>query len=69
MNRSYHPSSWSQQAREMCGKQVMWVENGTKTVQQAIEFFGKSYRHPLITGRAAKRFGRLLRAGKIHIPA
>jgi len=63
--RSYHPESWSAQARKMCDNQIEMVEAGYATIDEAIHFFSISYRHPLIRHRAAKRFGRMLRAGKI----
>lgn len=63
--RSYHPESWSMQARKMCDNQIEMVEAGYATIDEAIHFFSTSYRHPLIRHRAAKRFGRMLRAGKI----
>ena len=65
MNRRYRPRSWSQQAREKCDQHVWFVNNGIETIQEAVEFFGNSYRAPIITMRAAKRFGRLRRQGKI----
>lgn len=50
----------------MCDKQVQAINGGRQTIAWARYFFSHSYRHPLITGHAAKRFGRLLRAGKIY---
>jgi len=63
---TYQPKSWSQQAREMCDLEVWSVNNGWQTIKGAMRFFSMSYRHPLIRNRAAKRFGRMLRAGKVH---
>jgi len=63
--RTFRPKSWSEQAREMCDEQIMWIHTGWQTIEDAKKFFSNSYRHPLITNRAAKRFGRLLRKGKI----
>ncbi len=63
--RSYHPESWSAQARKMCDNQIEMVEAGYCTIDEAIHFFSTSYRHSLIRHRAAKRFGRMLKAGKI----
>lgn len=34
-------------------------------IEKKVRFFSTSYRAPIITGRAAKRFGRLMRAGKV----
>jgi hypothetical protein len=64
--RIYHPESWSQQAREMCDRQVRSINSGWSTIKHAVFFFGHSYRNSLITTRAAKRFGRMVRAGKVH---
>lgn len=66
--KQWRPKSWSQQARELCDYQIEMIEAGWTTVEKAQKFFGESYRHSLITGRAAKRFGRKLRAGKIKTP-
>lgn len=72
MNRTYHPKSWTQQAREMADKifrQVIyytyahpeeWHEEFTPE-EWATEFFQNSYRHPLIRERAAGRYGRKIR--------
>lgn len=63
--KTYRPKSWSQQAREMCNEQVWQIKAGFQTVEGATEFFSNSYRPEIITGRAAKRFGRMLKAGKV----
>lgn len=75
MNKTYHPKSWSQQARIMADKifnQVIyytykhpeeWTYEDTPE-KWAIEVFQISYRHPLIRQRAAARYGRLLREYK-----
>lgn len=64
--RNYHPESWSHQARRMSYNEIISVEQGWSTIQEAINFFSTSYRHPLIRARAAKHFGRMLRVGKVH---
>lgn len=56
--KTWHPESWSQQAREMARKQIESIKCGYQTIEGAIEFFDRSYRHPLIRYRAAKAFGR-----------
>lgn len=66
--RSYHPKSWSQQARRMCDEQIAQIKLGYITVDEALDFFFNSYKHPLVRGRAAARFGRKLREGKIKVP-
>lgn len=59
--KNYHPTSWSQQAREMCDRQIAMVQQGYSTIEQAINFFSNSYRPSIIRCRAAKRFGRWVR--------
>lgn len=66
--KSYYPKSWSKQAREMADYQVAAINAGAGSVEFAINFFSNSYRAPIIRYRAAKRFGRLRRAGKINPP-
>jgi hypothetical protein len=75
MNRTYHPESWSQQARAIADSifnQVIyytyeyperWTDKDTPE-KWATEFFQTYYRHPLIRQRAAARYGRLLREYK-----
>jgi len=63
---AYHAKSWSQQAREMCNTQIKQIGFGWKTIEDASKFFSKSYRNCLIRYRAAKRFGRLVRMGKVN---
>ena len=63
--KTYRTKSWTQQAREMCNEQIRQIKAGFQTIEGAIDFFSNSYRPEIITGRAAKRFGRMLRAGKI----
>ena len=64
--KTWRPASWSQQAREMCDKQVEYVNSGWALIEDVFYLFGSSYRAKIITSRAAKRFGRLMRAGKIR---
>lgn len=77
MNRTYHPRSWSEQAREKADMTYYnyIVGNCTYTiflidildeveiggVVGAICSIANSYRAPLIRYRAAKRLGRLIR--------
>ena len=49
----------------MCDLQVAYVNSGNALIEDTLRFFSTSYRAPIITGRAAKRFGRLMRAGKV----
>ena len=74
MKRTYHSKSWSQQAREMAQKQfeiyVFYTENSERWLfnvtpeQHAMSVFNYSYRHPLITTRAAGIFGRKVKEYK-----
>lgn len=63
--RTWKPASWSQQAREMCDKQIEYINGGHAFIEDALHLFSNSYRASIIRGRAAKRFGRLMRAGKV----
>lgn len=63
--RTWHPKSWSSQARALSDVAMYNVNDGSWTLADATAFFQRSYRHPLIVNRAAKRFGRLVRAGKV----
>lgn len=48
----------------MCDKQVKMINAGHVLIEDALHLFSNSYRAPIITDRAAKRFGRLLKAEK-----
>lgn len=63
--RTYRPKSWSQQARELCDREVESIACGYQTVEGAIAFFAISYRAPIIRYRAVTRFMRLVKAGKV----
>ena len=63
--RAYRPASWSEQARRMGDRMIGYVNGGSMCLEQVSRFFNMSYRHPRIVYRAAKRFGRALRAGKV----
>lgn len=62
----YHVESWSEQAREMSNIVINHVNSGTWCIEQAFRFFRVSYRPRLIRHRAARRFRRYVRAGKVH---
>lgn len=64
--KNYQPKSWSESARELSNQVVENVNSGSWCIEQASRFFSRSYRHPRIVNRAAKRFGRLRRAGKVQ---
>lgn len=63
--KTWHPKTWSEQAREKSNHYVGRVNRGELTIAEAVERISNSYRHPLIRNRAAKRFGRLVREGKV----
>lgn len=63
--RIWRPLSWSQQARKMCDLQVEYVNYGHSFIENSLSLFSNSYRAPIIRQRAAKRFGKLVRAGKV----
>lgn len=64
--RAWRPKSWSAQARKMGDRMIGYVNDGVWCIEQVEHFFHISYRHPRIVMRAAKRFGRAVRAGKVH---
>ena len=64
--RAWRPWSWSEQARAMGDRTIGYVNDGSMCIEQVERFFRNSYRHPRIVLRAAKRFGRAVRAGKVH---
>lgn len=64
--RNYRPASWSQQAREWCDRQIDYINNGNSFIDEVVWGFGWSQRNNLIKYRAAKRFGRMRRNGKVH---
>lgn len=63
--RTYHPRSWSRQARELSWREIHSVNGGYCTLNEAINFFSKSYRAPIIRYRAAKHFGRKVRENRV----
>lgn len=54
--RTWHPKSYSQQARELADKFFEWEDK-----KDAFEILQHTYRAPIIAFRAAKRFGRKMR--------
>jgi hypothetical protein len=56
--RTWHPDSWSKQARNKANKVIAQVAKNEITMEDAEAFFAMSYRHSKIRYRAAKRFGR-----------
>ena len=64
--KTWHPESWSKQARNMSNDIIESINVGYETIEGAINFFSRSYRAPIIRYRAAKHFGRKVREGKVH---
>ena len=64
--KTWRPKSWSEQARDLCDRQIALIKAGINSIECSLAFFSDSYRHPLIRQRAAKRFGRMLREGKVR---
>lgn len=71
--RTYHPRSYSQQARRFAQRYIEvtisnyetnGVEAGQECERETVAYFSKSYRHPLITTRAAGIYGRKMREYK-----
>lgn len=54
--RTWHPKSWSAQARELADRFLMWEDK-----EDALKSLENSYRHPLIRQRAIKRFIRKIK--------
>ena len=61
--KTWRPASWSQQAREMCDRQVEYINAGHALVEDALHLFGNSYResplHKLSYGQHSLNAGAL----------
>ena len=53
------------QARRLANQIILNVEFGYISIDEGMSWFDKSYRAPIIRHRAAKRFGRQVRNGKV----
>jgi len=62
-NKNYHMPSWSFYAREECEGVINAAYYG-KTYEECIRCFS-FYGYKIVGRRAAKRFGRLRRQGKV----
>lgn len=63
----WKPKSWSAQARELGDRifqNVIAKDEFQWSIERARNFFGDSYRAPIIRRRAAKRFKRLVRKAR-----
>lgn len=63
---SYHPESYSEQARELSNRAIDNVNCGAWCLEQAFRFFVLSYRCERIRFRALRRFMRYVNNGKIQ---
>ena len=61
--KTYRPTSYSQQARKLCDKQILYIKSNLTTIEEAEEILFNTYRSPLVKQRAIKRFGRKIRKG------
>lgn len=61
MNRTWHPESWSKQARRLGDSLFGRIEDGNWTEKDVIHFFKEPYGGALIDRRACKRIHRKLR--------
>ena len=59
--KTYHPKSWSQQARGLADRLYEQIKDELTTEERVIDFLHWSYRNQIIRYRAAKRFGRKIR--------
>lgn len=60
-----HTISWSDRAREIADMQAEYVNSGWATISDVIKLLNNLEENPLIKNKAAKRFGKLVRAGKV----
>ena len=56
MNKTFHPESWSKQARRLADNFFEWEDKA-----DALECLKNSYHEGLIKIRALKRFGRKMK--------
>lgn len=54
--KTWHPDSWSKQARRLADNFLKWDDK-----EEAKKALFNSYRHPRIVLRACKRFGKKVR--------
>ena len=63
--RTWHPASYSEQAREMSNNWIEAVNEGYLLIDEVLYKVRVSYRQPLVKERAYRRFLRYVRAGKV----
>ena len=61
--RRYKPASYSQQARKLCDKQILYIKSNLTTIKEAKEILFNTYRSPIVKQRAIKRFRKKIRKG------
>lgn len=62
---AFRTYSWSLQARVFYNSLKEKIDNNNWSIDRAIYFIHMSYHADIVRGRAAKKFGRKLRAGKL----
>lgn len=60
-----HTISWSKRAREIADMQAEYVEDGWALIHDVTNFIPTMEENPIIKQRVAKRFGRMVRSGKV----
>ena len=67
MKYTYHPKSWSQQARELSNKIIENINAGEWSVEYGFFWLRfVSYRHIVVRRRAIARLRRYFVQGKLH---
>lgn len=57
--------SWSKNARKIADMQVEYVNDGWALIHEVENFIPTMEENPIIKQRVAKRFGRMVRSGKV----
>ena len=57
--------SWSKNARKIVDVQVEYVNDGWALIYEVENFISAMEENPIIKQRVAKRFGRMVRSGKV----
>ena len=61
--RTYHPITWSKQARVVGQNLIEQYKEGEYTFNDLVDFCQNSYRHVLVRRRIAKRIARHCKKG------
>ena len=57
--------SWSKNARKIVDMQMEYVNDGWALIHEVENFISTMEENPIIKQRVAKRFGRMVRSGKV----